>query len=200
MSQVSSKGQPVEMFVVAAPMSPSWIAGACLAIGRCPWTDRRVEPVVVAYLDFEMTEDDLQDRAEDMGFGPDDLANLRSSCTPASPCSTRPRAAGRCSACSTPLARALVIDTFGRVIVGEDFTGADVRAFHRWSAIHVKARGISVARLDHTGYLDQTRAKGSSAKGADVDVGWVIQQGDAGALRLAHHGLAGMPWVPSTST
>lgn len=60
----------------------------------------------------------------------------------------------------------------------------------------MKARGISVARLDHTGFADPTRAKGSSDKGTDVDVGWVIHKGDRGALRLEHHGLTRLSSVP----
>ena len=50
---------------------------SCLAVGRCPWTERPTDPVVVAYLDLEMTEDDLLERVEDMGLAPDQLGNLR---------------------------------------------------------------------------------------------------------------------------
>jgi hypothetical protein len=170
---------------------------ACLAVGRCPWSHRAVEPVVVAYLDFEMTEDDLLERVEDMGFAADDLADLRYFLHPRLPLLDTPEG-GRAllALLDAHQPGALVIDTFGRVISGEDWTGADVRDFYRWSAEHVKARGISVARLDHTGHTDTTRAKGSADKGADVDVGWVIHPGDQGALRLAHHGLTRVRWVP----
>jgi hypothetical protein len=169
---------------------------ACLAVGRCPWTARKVDPVVVAYLDLEMTEDDLLERIEDMGFGPDDLSGLRYFLRPGLPLLDTPeggRALLQLLDANEP--EALIIDTFGRVISGEDYTGADVRAFYRWSAEHVKARGISVARLDHTGHNNATRAKGSAEKGADVDVGWVLSKGDDGTLRLEHHGLTRLSWV-----
>ena len=60
----------------------------------------------------------------------------------------------------------------------------------------MKARGISVARLDHTGHTVNDRAKGTADKGADVDVGWVIHLGDGASMRLEHHGLARINWVP----
>src|SRR5262245_13631507 len=144
-----------------------------------------------------MTEDDLQDRIEDMGFQPDDLGNLRYFLRPRLPLlDTAEGGRALLHLLDAHQPAALIIDTFARVISGEDFTGADVRAFYRWSAEHVKARGISVARLDHTGHTDATRAKGSADKGTDVDVGWVIHKGDHGALQLHHHGLTRLSWVP----
>ena len=118
------------MLVVATPISPSWIARLP---GRRPLPVDRpaVEPVVVVYLDLEMTEDDLLDRVEDMGFGPD-LANLRYFLRPDLPLLDTPEGGRALLDAHQPAA--LVIDTFGRVIGGEDFTGADVRDFYRWSA------------------------------------------------------------------
>ena len=49
-----------------------WIA-ACLAVGRDPFNGRPIPPVIVVYLDYEMTEDDLLERLEEMGFTADDL-------------------------------------------------------------------------------------------------------------------------------
>ncbi len=170
---------------------------ACLAIGRCPWTGRPVQPVVVVYLDLQMTEEDLLERVEDMGLGPDDLARVRYFLHPTLPLlDTREGGRALLDLLELHQPAALVIDTFSRVISGQDYTGADVREFYRWSAMHVKARGISLARLDHAGHTTKDRASGSSAKGADVDIGWVIHTGDAGAMRLRHHGLSRIGWVP----
>lgn len=170
---------------------------ARLAIGRCPWTDRRMEPVRVAYLDYEMTEDDVLERLEDMRLGPDDLANLRYFLHPTLPMLDTPeggRALLGVMAAHDPAA--IVIDTYSRVVTTRDNTGHETREFYRWSAQHVKARGCSIARLDHTGHGDQTRAAGTAAKGTDVDVGWVIHPGDAHSMSLRHHGLTRMSWVP----
>ena len=49
-----------------------WMA-ANLAAGRDPFSGQAREHVRIAYLDYEMTEDDLLERVEEMGFMPDDL-------------------------------------------------------------------------------------------------------------------------------
>ncbi len=170
---------------------------SCLAIGRCPWTARTTDPVVVAYLDLEMTEDDLLERVEDMGLAPDQLGNLRYFLRPDLHRLDTPEGGKALLALlDEHQPDALVIDTFTRVLGGEDYSGVDVRGFYRWSAVHVKARGISVARLDHTGHTVTDRAIGTSAKGADIDVGWVIHPGENSSLRLEHHGLTRINWVP----
>ena len=170
---------------------------ACLAAGRCPWTNRPRPTVRVVYLDFEMTEDDLLERVEDMGFAPTQLVDLRYFLRPAMPLLDRPEG-GKVllGLLADHEARALIIDTFSRVVASADYTGHEVREFYRWSAQHVKAADVSVARLDHTGHQNRDRAIGPSAKGADVDVGWVIHPADDNGLTLRHHGLSRIRWVP----
>lgn len=171
---------------------------ACLAAGRCPWTGQPREPVRVVYLDFEMTEDDLIERLEDMELGPDALGNLRYFLHPEVPHMDTPEGGKMLLAIlDEHQAVALVIDTFSRVVSTTDWGGNEVREFYRWSAMHVKARGISIARLDHTGHTNTSRAAGTHAKGADVDVGWVIHPGDNETLKLEHHGLTRVRWVPA---
>lgn len=170
---------------------------ACLAKGRCPWTGRAVDPVRVVYLDFEMTEDDVLERLEDMGFGPADLHNLRYFLQPRLPMLDTAEGGRMLLALIIEHeAQAMTIDTFSRVVTTKDNTGQEVNAFYRWSAQHVKSRGCAIGRLDHTGHENHHRATGSAAKGTDVDVGWVIHPGDGGGLRLEHHGLTRVRWVP----
>jgi hypothetical protein len=169
---------------------------ACLAIGRDPWTRRPVDPLSVCYLDFEMTEDDLLERIEDMEFDAAELDGLHYFLRPDMPMLDQPEGGKMLlEVIDAHHAEAVIIDTFSRVISTRDYTGHEVREFYRWSAQHVKARGVSLARLDHTGHSVTDRASGSSAKGADVDVGWVIHRGDEQSMMLEHHGLSRLGWV-----
>lgn len=170
---------------------------ACLAAGRDPWTGAPRDPRRVVYLDFEMTEDDIVERLDDMDLGPADLGNLRYFLHPELPRLDTPEGGKLLLAVlDEHQADALVIDTFSRVVSTVDWGGNEIREFYRWSAMHVKARGTSVARLDHVGHTERNRAAGSHAKGTDVDVGWVIHPGDADTLKLEHHGLTRVRWVP----
>jgi hypothetical protein len=170
---------------------------ACLAVGRNPWTQRTVAPVPVAYLDFEMTEDDLLERVEDMGFTAADLGQLHYFLRPELPMLDQPEGGKMLVELIDAYAvKAIVIDTFSRVVSTRDYIGHEVREFYRWSAQHVKARGVSLARLDHTGHGNTDRAAGTASKGADVDVGWVIHPGERDSLSLKHHGLTRVRWVP----
>jgi hypothetical protein len=171
---------------------------ACLARGVDPWTGRPATPMHVGYFDFEMTEDDLLERVEDMCLNTTDLARLHYFLHPNLPMLDQPDG-GRMllDLIEQYKLAAVVIDTFSRVVSTKDYTGHEVREFYRWSAQHVKARGVSLARLDHTGHEVRDRPAGTSAKGADVDVGWVIHPGEHETMTLRHHGLTRVRWVPS---
>ena len=57
-------------------------------------------PVAVVYLDYEMTEADVHDRLEDMGYGVARIfRGFATLCCPASHRSTPPRAPVRCANC-----------------------------------------------------------------------------------------------------
>jgi hypothetical protein len=178
----------------------------CLAIGRDPWTGRRVPPLDVIYLDMEMTEDDLVDRLDDMGITADQLCDsdgrsrLHYFQLPLIPRLDTP-AGGSVLAELAELynAGAVIIDTFARVIEARpDFTGVEIKEFWRWSGQPLRARGIGIARLDHVGHQERTRAIGSATKGADVDVGWILERGEADTYTLKHYGMSRLSWVPAS--
>lgn len=158
--------------------------------------------VVVVYLDYEMGEDDLFDRLSDMGFGPDtDLSRLRYALLPnLSPLDSVVGAAELASLIDGVVAEfpddhiAVVIDTTGRAVAGEENSADTIRAFYRWTGMELKRRGITWARLDHSGKDAAKGQRGSSAKGDDVDVVWRLSRAEGG-VELRREA-ARMGWVP----
>ena len=91
--------------------------------------------------------------------------------------------------------QAAMFDTFSRVLEGPEDLSDTIAAYNRWTAIHLKAEGIATARADHVGHTEKNRARGSSSKGADVDVAWVLSR-NGNTSRLDHHGITRIRWVP----
>jgi hypothetical protein len=174
-----------------------WVA-CCLARGIDPWSGRTREPITVAYWDYEMTENDLYERAVDeFELHPDDLDQLRYYLLPTVPPLDTPEG-GRVvlGTLRRDGARAAVFDTFGRTVTGPEDLSDTVRAYYRCTAYALKAAGIASARLDHTGHTEHNRARGSSGKGDDIDVAWVLKRGDGTSASLNHHGVSRLSWVP----
>lgn len=170
-----------------------WIA-ANLAAGRDPFTGRSQPRVRTVYLDFEMTEDDLLERVEDMGFEPSDLTELRYYLWPAiAPLDTPPGGRTLLDLVARDAAQAVVIDTVSRVVEGKENEADTFRALYRNTGVHLKALGVALARLDHEGH-EAGRSRGSSAKADDVDVVWQLKFIDDG-LSLVKKA-ARMSWIP----
>lgn len=170
----------------------------CLARGVDPWTGGSRTPVTVAYFDYEMGEDDVLERAVDFGLAPDDLARLRYYLLPNVPPLDTPEG-GRVvlDLLRRDEAAAVVFDTFGRVVGGEEDLADTIRAYYRCTAVHLKSAGIASARLDHTGHANKQRARGSSSKGDDIDVSWVLHRDQANGVTADHHGVSRLSWVPA---
>lgn len=171
---------------------------AAAATGRAVLRQPAGEPINVVYVDLEMTEDDLYERLSDMGYGPaDDLTHLHYYLLPALP--PLDQAEGGIAVVNLAIhhqAQLVVIDTMARAVAGEENDADTYRDFYRYTGLHLKARGISMMRLDHGG-KDATRGqRGSSGKGDDVDVVWHLKAADSG-LQLRRD-VARMSWVPDT--
>jgi hypothetical protein len=174
-----------------------WLAAA-LATGR-PIFGRTNPPRSVLYLDYEMTEDDLQERLDDMGYGPDDdLTRLHYALLPSLPGLDEPeggkavtRLAQLCDA------ELVVIDTFGRAVHGDENEADTVRAWYRWTGLHLKADGRAFVRIDHAGKDVEKGQRGTSAKNDDVDVVWRLTRQDGDAYKLVAKKRR-MGWVPET--
>jgi hypothetical protein len=169
---------------------------ACLARGLDPWTHQPREPVTVGYFDHEMTEDDVHERAIDFGLDPDGLDRFQYYLLPRiAPLDTAAGGRTVLGLVHRDGLQVVVFDTFSRVVVGEENLADTIAAYNRHTATPLKAAGIASARLDHVGHTNQDRARGTSSKGADVDVGWVLTRGDANSLTLDHHGVSRLRWV-----
>ncbi|MGK2947780.1 MAG: bifunctional DNA primase/polymerase [Acidimicrobiales bacterium] len=169
---------------------------AALATGQGCLSQAAAEPIDVIYLDMEMTEDDLRERLEDLGYGPEvDMSRLHYYLLPSMPpLDTAAGGAMLANLATLHGAQAVVIDTMARVVAGDENDADTYRSFYRHTGITLKAMGISVLRLDHGGKDASKGQRGSSGKGDDVDVVWQLRPADGG-LELVRD-VARMSWVP----
>ena len=170
-----------------------WIAGN-LASGLDPFTGTKCEPIHVTYLDHEMTEDDVLERLEAMGFQPDDLTRLHYYLLPSMPPLDTPDGGGRLMRLlERDQSKAVIIDTLSRVVKGEENSNDTYQAFYANTGRRLKQAGISLARLDHEGH-EAGRSRGASSKADDVDIVWRLQATDDGVafVRKASR----ISWVP----
>jgi hypothetical protein len=149
---------------------------------------------------MEMTEDDLEERLEDLGYGPDSpLDRLHYYLLPAlPPLDTPAGAAALLELVDLHQPALVVIDTMARIVAGEENDADTYRDFYRHTGIQLKARRVGLLRLDHAGKNTDQGQRGSSAKGDDVDVVWQLRSTDNG-LELVRHA-ARMSWVPERVT
>lgn len=162
--------------------------------------------IVVVYLDFEMTEDDLHERLEDMGHGPDsDLSKLRYALLPSLPPLDTREGAKRLLAIVDDVQKefpadhiVVVIDTTSRAVAGEENSADTIRDFYRYTGLGLKQRGVTWVRLDHAGKDTSLGQRGTSAKGDDVDIVWRLARTDNG-ITLTRDA-ARMGWVPEKVT
>lgn len=140
----------------------------------------------VLYVDLENSEEDIRERLADMGYGPDDLGDLRYLSFPNLPALDSPKGgADLLAVAQLHAAQLVVIDTVSRVVVGEEISSDTFRALYRHAMMPLKASGITVLRLDHAGKDVQKGQRGSSGKNDDVDAVWALSRSKAdGAFDL----------------
>jgi hypothetical protein len=159
--------------------------------------------IIVIYLDYEMTEADLFERLEDMGYGPDsDLSQLRYALLPSIP-PLDSRDGGLELAKMVDIEQhkhpdahiVVIIDTYGRAVVDPESSADTTRAFYRWTGLELKRRHVTWSRLDHSGKDKARGQRGSSAKGDDVDIIWELNLLPNEDITLKCTA-ARMSWVP----
>ena len=159
-------------------------------------------PYVAVYLDWEQTPDDLYERLENMGYGPEsDLARLCYYLLPSiPPLDTAAGAEHLTRLLDSVQAKwpehhlVVLIDTIARAVEGSENDADTYRGFYNNTGITLKRRGATWARLDHAGKDSSQGQRGSSGKGDDVDVVWRLSKTQNG-VRLDRD-LARMYWVP----
>lgn len=154
------------------------------------------------YLDYEMTEADLYDRLDDMGYGPyTDFSRLRYALLPSlPPLDTREGADAAMELVGAAVNGldgvhlTVVIDTMSRAVKGEENDADTFRNFYNHTGIRLKREGLTWVRLDHAGKDSSRGQRGSSSKGDDVDVIWKMSKTEHG-LELKREA-SRMSWVP----
>ncbi|REK78845.1 AAA family ATPase [Rhodococcus erythropolis] len=159
---------------------------AALATGRSALGHPARTAVRVLYVDLENTESDLADRLRDLGYTPDDLGQLAYLSFPSlDALDTKEGGQQLDAAARYYRAELVVIDTLSRVVDGDENEARTYQAFYRHAVVAMKARGVTVVRLDHLGKDAAKGARGSSAKSDDVDGVWLLEPKDGGVqLRL----------------
>jgi len=157
------------------------IARGSYVLGKIPDRPRRV-----LYVDFENDpKGDIRPRLEDMGFGPSDLDNLDYLSFPAlGPLDTAVGAKDLLDAVETYASEVVVIDTVSRAVKGEENENDTWLNFYRHTGRWLKAREVSLIRLDHTGKDETKGQRGGSAKSGDVDMVWRMSRVTETVYRL----------------
>lgn len=145
----------------------------------------------VLYLDFENTEKDLFRRFGPPGMqrSPEQLTRLKyAQFPPLTPLDTVAGGAMLVAWVDECRPDLVVIDTTSRVVSGPENDSDTFRALYNRTLVHIKALGIGILRIDHSGKDVALGQRGSSAKNDDVDAVWqLIKQSDEiFVLRCTH--------------
>jgi len=152
-------------------------ACAALATGRELFGEPGRDPVHVLYFDQEMTEEDLRDRLEAFGYGPEDAPQLQQflhyvQLQNLDPLDTEQGGQMFMDIVNEFDPAVTVIDTMLRFIEGEENSADTYKAVDRYVSRRMKAEHRSLVRLDHAGKDASKGMRGSSAKEGYVDVSW----------------------------
>ena len=174
-------------------------AAAAAATGQPIYGGPPTHPRHILYLDYEMTRDDLHERLTDLGYGPHtDLTHLHYALLPRIPDLDTQQGADHITTIAAEVAaEAVIIDTIGRAVSGDENDARTIQTFYRTTGSQLKALGIAWLRADHTGKDQDKGQRGSSAKNDDVDIVWKLTRTDDGAT-LTHGGITRITWVPET--
>ncbi|WP_430332712.1 AAA family ATPase [Rhodococcus sp. ACT016] len=139
-------------------------------------------PASVLYLDAENSPKIVGDRLREMGVEPASLARLHYASFPALAPLDSERGAGDLLALARHVdAQLVVLDTVSRFVSGNENDAQTYLDLYRLTLAPLKREGRAVIRIDHTGKDAALGARGSSAKGGDVDVSWILTKGQTPA-------------------
>jgi 5S rRNA maturation endonuclease (ribonuclease M5) len=174
----------------------SVITAACT--GQQPLNNQHTpqQPVTILYLDYEMSTADLYERLTSLGYGPGhDLTRLHYALLPSLPPLDTPEGGNHLLQLAQQLqVDAVVVDTIGRAVTGEENSADTIRAFYRHTAQQLKQAGISVLRTDHSGKDADKGQRGTSAKNDDVDIVFKLTRNQTGVTLTRTH--SRITWAP----
>ena len=179
----------------------SAIVDACL--GRQPYGNNEVkqESVKVLYLDWEMSDDDLQERLETLGCSIEECDTLSENLHYVQfpglpPLDTASGGLELLTYCLAHNINAVVVDVIARAVQGDENDAATIGNFYKHTAARLKANGISVLRVDHAGKKLGNGARGSSSKNDDVDIVYSISRRQGSNVRTIQRDLTRINWAP----
>jgi hypothetical protein len=146
-------------------------AAAAVATGGT-FLGEPVQQLNVAYIDQENSMALIKERLDALGYGPEtDLSRLHYfSLGEWAPADTATGGAQLAKTAETLGVELVILDTVSRIVQGEENDAATYQSLYRHTILGLKARGIAVVRLDHSGKDIAKGQRGSSAKADDVDL------------------------------
>lgn len=148
-----------------------------LATGRSVLGNPAREPIRVLYIDRENLKKDIRERGENMGFKGEELPNLFYYSFPQlSWLDTEAGGHELYALASYHQAQLVIIDTLSRVVTGMENESNTYLDFYNYTGMRIKAAGIALLRLDHSGKDDSKGMRGSSSKEQDVDEIWQMKR------------------------
>lgn len=159
---------------------------AGIAAGRPLLGTPAQPPRIVLYVDFENDPvGDTRERLQAMNYTPKDLDNLKLLSFPSlSALDSAKGSQELMAAVRYYNAQVVVIDTVSRAVKGDENENNTWLDFYRMTGLKLKAAGVALIRLDHTG-KDQTKGqRGGSAKSGDVDAIWHMTKIDEDTVQL----------------
>jgi hypothetical protein len=159
---------------------------AGIASGRSLLGTQATRPRIVLYVDFENDPvGDTRERLQAMNYTPADLGMLKLLSFPSLSALDSPKGGEELlAAVRYYQAEVVVIDTVSRAVKGDENENNTWLDFYRMTGLKLKAEGVALIRLDHTG-KDQTKGqRGGSAKAGDVDAIWHMTKIDEDTVQL----------------
>lgn len=160
-------------------------AAAALAAGWDPPGSKATDPVAVAYVDNENCEADVIGRLKDMGHQAEELDLLRYYAFPdLLPLDTELGGREFVQLIADIGVQIAFLDTTGKFLAGDENDAGTHNSFYDFTLRPLKALGISVVLLDHSGKDLDKKQRGSSAKAGDPDVTWRMTTSTNGRIQL----------------
>ena len=147
-----------------------------------------------------MTESDLADRLDSLNFKPTELTNLHYYLLQdIPPLDTKQGGDAVHAICQEHKADIVVIDPMVNTLKGEENESNTIKDWTRYTILPLKADGVTVLVLDHSGKDKRLGMRGSSAKKAAADVVWRMRKVGKEGFELSaspSDGKRRQGWVP----
>lgn len=138
--------------------------------------------VRVLWLDREMTEVDVKERLNDMGFNPDDLDNLIYMLYPELPLlDSEDGGRALVEMANVHDADVIVLDSLSKFLGGDEQDSGTHTKFWVWTLIPLRQARRAILLIDHAGKDISRGARGTSAKMDNVDLYMEITRNQNGA-------------------